>query len=374
MSILDNYTPLKELGNGSTTEFSDSWQILSEDYIRVYLEDVTTGVQTLQAQGSDYTLVFSEDGFVVTFLTAPTSANYVVIARKVDVTQIVPYKTSKGFQGIIQEGSFDKLTAIVQDQQDDIDRSPKTQVGSDPLVFPGWVAGLNIGWSDTENSEIVNGTKTTAEIDAAVDAVAGLSSGSGVLTSSADQAVGFLNTKLIEGNALSFTINNPGEVETLTIDVSSATEEAAGVVEAANTAEMTAGTADKFPDAEKVKGYVDGLTIFTKPFKSAEIAITNGGTADIAHGLGATPLLVTAYLVCKTAEFGYAVGEEYSPAYFSAPSLVQTNLGVSIWWGGTNVSYCFAGEVNPFQILDTTTKTRTALTNANWKLVIRAWA
>src|SRR5690242_15130947 len=112
MAISDNYVPVKELGNGVTTQFSGSWAVLVASYIRVYLEDVTTGVQTLQTLTTDYGLVFDDSGFTVTFNVAPTSANYVVIGRSVEIDQTDPYKTSKGFQGAVIENSFDKLTAI----------------------------------------------------------------------------------------------------------------------------------------------------------------------------------------------------------------------------------------------------------------------
>lgn len=47
-------------------------------------------------------------------------------------------------------------------------------------------------------------------------------------------------------------------------------------------------------------------------FNSGEIAVPASGavTADIPHGLGAVPSLVRAVLVCKTAEFGFAIGDE----------------------------------------------------------------
>ena len=130
MAISDNYTPIRQLGNGVTTVFTGSWQLFSSSYIRVYLESVSTSVQTLQALGVDYTLSFNGSGFTVTFTTAPTSADYVVIARAVALEQSEPYKTSTGFQGYNLETSLDKLVAMVQDVDDKADRGFKYQVGS----------------------------------------------------------------------------------------------------------------------------------------------------------------------------------------------------------------------------------------------------
>lgn len=281
MAISDNYVPVKELGNGSTTEFGGDWAVLSASFIRVYLESVATGDQVLQVEGVDYTLEFNDSGFTVTFLVAPTSDNYIVISRDVAKTQTTPYKTSKGFQGYVTEGDFDKVIVITQDIQDQVDRSPKTQVGASPLVFPPYSADSNIGWSSTVDGEVVNGTKTMTEIDAAVDLVNAITAGSGVLVSGADTTIGFLSTKIIAGDSVSLTINNPSSVETLTVDITEATETDAGTVEAANASEMTAGTAGKFPDCEKVSDYVVA-SIASRIILETPVATTSGTSHPFA--------------------------------------------------------------------------------------------
>lgn len=166
MSISDNYSPDKSLGDGSTTEFSGSWSPLVNTYFKLALENVTTGVQTIQAQGSDYTLVFDDDGYVATMAVAPTSANRVVRYREIDLTQTVPYRTSKGFQGQVTEDSFDKLTAIDQDQQDALDRALKFAVGAsitNPLL-PTPVDGYGVVWDGT-TGKMRNTTSSLAVLE-----------------------------------------------------------------------------------------------------------------------------------------------------------------------------------------------------------------
>ena len=148
MSISDNYAPDKSQGNGVTVNFSGNWKVLNSAYFRLYLENIATGALTLKALGSDYTLVFDDSGYTATMLVAPSNAFNVIRAREVAIDQTVPYKTSKGFQGEVQEDSFDKGAAIDQDQQDQIDRAMKFQVGStitNPLL-PTPVDGYGVVW------------------------------------------------------------------------------------------------------------------------------------------------------------------------------------------------------------------------------------
>lgn len=286
MSISDNYVPIKTLGNGSTVDFGGSWAVIASSYLRVYLENVSTGAQVLQTFGVDYTLVFDSSGFTVTFIVAPPATEYVVIGRDVAIDQTDPYRTSKGFQGAVLENSLDKLTAINQDQTDQIGRSLKFPLGSALVgVLPIPTDDFYLGWSGAGGT-IKNSVKTITQVEAAVDLVEAVTAGSGVLVSSADTTIGFLNTKLVAGSGLSFTVNNPGSVETFNIDVDDASTSQKGIVEKATSGEMTSGDADKFPDAAEVKSYVDTEISNNSLLFQAEVlhvqdqkaATTDGGT------------------------------------------------------------------------------------------------
>jgi hypothetical protein len=132
MPIADTYVPLKTIGNGSTTDFSFNFPILAAANIRVYLEDVTTGVQTLQVAGTHFTLVFNDEtpGGTVTMLSAPSSGYYVIRAREIPRTQENTYKTAAGFQATVVQAALEKLTAMVQDVYENILRSVKLPLGS----------------------------------------------------------------------------------------------------------------------------------------------------------------------------------------------------------------------------------------------------
>lgn len=164
MTVSNNYVPIRQLGNGVTTQFSGSWPMLNANYAQVFLENATTGVQTPVTQGagaSQYTLVFSSSGFTVTFNTAPTSANYVVIGRNVALDQTDPYRTSKGFQGQVEEDSFDKLTLIAQDTRSAITRSITVPLGDTAtnLILPTAALRANgiLGFDGSGNVTLVGG-------------------------------------------------------------------------------------------------------------------------------------------------------------------------------------------------------------------------
>lgn len=105
-------------------------------------------------------------------------------------------------------------------------------------------------------------------------------------------------------------------------------------------------------------------------FQSAEQAITNAGALTIAHGLSATPKLMQAVLVCKSAEFGYSVNDEVliNPHGFGD----LTARGVAVVPDTTNLNVRYGA--NGLGILNKTTGTSNTPTNASWRLVLRAWA
>lgn len=137
--------------------------MFNSSYLLVYLEDIVTGVQVLQILNTDYTLVFNISGFTVTFIVPPPSTKYVVIGRAIAIDQTDPYRTAQGFQGDKIENSFDKITAIVQDLKDSVDRSPKFALGSslvdvilEPPVAGKAIIGNPSGTGYTNSTDDIN--------------------------------------------------------------------------------------------------------------------------------------------------------------------------------------------------------------------------
>lgn len=100
-------------------------------------------------------------------------------------------------------------------------------------------------------------------------------------------------------------------------------------------------------------------------------AITNATETTVAHKLSDTPSEADAYLVCVTAELGYAIGDRLPlPAFEDA-----SDYGATLFWNATYVG--FVVGANGVRIMDRTggsVGAFAALTNARWRVVMRVRA
>lgn len=122
-----------------------------------------------------------------------------------------------------------------------------------------------------------------------------------------------------------------------------------------------------------------GKTVFSYPltafYESAEQTIVAGEQRTLAHGFGVPPKFIAPVLICKTAEFGYSVGD-IVPASPQVSSSVLDSYGASFEFSGsTNILVRYGNVANPtFLGTNKTTGGAVNLTNANWRLIMRAWA
>lgn len=119
MAVQDNYVPVKYDGTGSIFDFSASFQVLNQTNAQVWLEDAN-GFQTLQTLGVDYTIVLVNEGvngYVATFLTAPSATEKVVLARDIPYNRNTDYKTSSGFPADTVDSDVDKTVLLIQQVQ-----------------------------------------------------------------------------------------------------------------------------------------------------------------------------------------------------------------------------------------------------------------
>jgi hypothetical protein len=114
-----------------------------------------------------------------------------------------------------------------------------------------------------------------------------------------------------------------------------------------------------------------GFSGFPVPsFESAELAIAANTIQTVAHGLGRVPKLFSAVIRCKTAELGYAVGDEVAYTT-SLNSDSATFSDPTIWANATTLGIGWAAQ--PFVLNNIATHGAASPTLANWKVVLRAW-
>lgn len=383
MSASDNYAVLKTIGNGSTVDFTFNWPALNASYLRVYLENATTGVQVLQTEGggADYTVVLTSTGGTVTFNTAPTSADYVVIARVVELTQTDPYSTSKGFQGDVVEDSFDKLTLIAQDHQDALDRSITFKVGSSSSTdLPEPVADRFLGWDSggttLENKTIGSSTDTLPTISAPSDAdklvringtATGYDYGKLTTTNMADGSNDVLLGYGAAGAPTEVTASTGITISAGAISIKSAATGQVGGLETATDTEFVTGTAtNKIVTPSNVKNNLG----FTKIFESAEQTITSAGALSLPHGLGVIPKIVQLHLVCKAAANGNSINDII---HIQGVETNGTNRGALIKPDATNLVIRYGSDANVFTSINATTGIQENYVNANYTAVFTAW-
>jgi len=113
--------------------------------------------------------------------------------------------------------------------------------------------------------------------------------------------------------------------------------------------------------------------VVSKKFNSGNKTITAAGTFTVAHGLGAEPFLICCWLKCLTAEYNYSIGDKVLIPGGTASSTAD-NKGHSIVVDSTNIVLRYGANVNTYDILNKTTGGGVGITNANWALVIEAFA
>lgn len=118
-----------------------------------------------------------------------------------------------------------------------------------------------------------------------------------------------------------------------------------------------------------------GISTVTPPFSvaydSGDQTITAGGALTLAHSLGAAPKIVCIFLHCATAEANYSIGDY---VLIDTNYGVASNVGVGVVPDATNVNIRFGSAANVFYVVDKTTGAQAAITPANWKFVVRAYA
>ncbi len=114
-----------------------------------------------------------------------------------------------------------------------------------------------------------------------------------------------------------------------------------------------------------------GGGIFSEEFESADLALVNGGSHTLAHGLGTIPKQVEIYLKCVVADLGYSVGDIITP-YGSLNASLSSQGAVAVA-DATDIFIRMASPSIGITRKDTGA-VATISTVSNWRIIVRAWA
>ena len=121
------------------------------------------------------------------------------------------------------------------------------------------------------------------------------------------------------------------------------------------------------------KDYVDSLLIFTKTYTSGEQTISGGGTLSLTHSLGGYPEIVRVYVICKIAEYGYSIGDRLEVSIALNQSIGAAETAMSFRTTSTQILIKYGLTTTPITAIRLDTGNGIYLTNANWRLVVKAF-
>ena len=106
---------------------------------------------------------------------------------------------------------------------------------------------------------------------------------------------------------------------------------------------------------------------FSKFYESPEQVITLAATTSLSHGLPSLPKITQLSLVCKVAELGCTVGEEIN----LTRDANNSSSGADVFRSSTTLRVV-VGAVAPN--IFNASGSLIAITPANWRFIVRAWA
>jgi hypothetical protein len=126
MTISTTIIKVSYSGDGTQTVFPYTFKINAEADIQVIIR-ASNGTETVKTLTTHYSVsgVGSASGGNVTMVTAPSATETIVIRRDTTQTQTVDLVENDPFTAETVEGAFDKSVAIVQELQEEVDRSIK---------------------------------------------------------------------------------------------------------------------------------------------------------------------------------------------------------------------------------------------------------
>lgn len=136
--------------NGVTTEFPFTFKITEVSQLKVTLVDSND----VEIEYFNFTVSINESTEGGTVTTLDVLDGYTLVAyRNTSLTQELDYVEGGRFPAKSHENAIDKLTQIVQEQQEEIDRTIKNPIGEqNPVDLNGVYGYIDTGDADTLQS------------------------------------------------------------------------------------------------------------------------------------------------------------------------------------------------------------------------------
>ena len=135
------------------------------------------------------------------------------------------------------------------------------------------------------------------------------------------------------------------------------------------------GTSAMTVSAGGVVTFVNTPTGAIKTFTSSEITIAASTKTTLTHNLGAIPFQFDLYLICKTTQYNYSVGDiiKVTQGYHSTAG--TSSIGAIMSADATNI-FITTGPNSAggmFKAFNKDTGGDVTLSNANFKMIVKAW-
>lgn len=110
-------------------------------------------------------------------------------------------------------------------------------------------------------------------------------------------------------------------------------------------------------------------------FTSSETTITASTKTTLAHGLGAIPFQFDLYIICKTADAGYAVGDIIKVTQGFHSTAGTSAIGAMMSADATNIYLTTGGNAagGMFKGFNQDTGADVTFNNSNFKMIVKAW-
>ena len=131
MTLSTTTTRISYAGDGVTTSFAFGFKVWAASDLKVYLRDTATLVDMLQTLTTHYSVVGALPGpGSVSFVTAPSSSQRVVILRDPTATQDLDLQANGAFAADNIESALDKIVGLVQSLDEQAGRTLSLPVGT----------------------------------------------------------------------------------------------------------------------------------------------------------------------------------------------------------------------------------------------------